>query len=231
MQAHVLAIAREGSAEALWRLHFQLTPESCIEEVLEVVLKHLEVALVPNALKRKPGVDTLKSVQRALPCISMLSRLAAACKTNLTLKPTFISRIVEGIYGISAWSNRCIDTAMDPIFSEQRGRKEFHEVHIGQAEVFAQLLKVEPAILSAIYTETAFLKLLIRLWLAEDRNGEVFLDLEAKNARDGHLDCCPIIVCMMKVLAFDSARESLVDIGIARKVVRRPLRSGSCQTS
>ncbi|KAJ3530968.1 hypothetical protein NMY22_g8345 [Coprinellus aureogranulatus] len=179
--------------ESLWTLKELLSPECFPEEAIELAFRHLKPELPREQLSQ---------------ALVFISRARKACSSNPRLKRFFVPRFIQDVQGFCLWSTFLFE---DGILSTADGSiscRDIRNVYLAQAESLLSLMTLDKLVLEALVSENAFLKLLGRLWVGEDPDGDVVMSNEND---DKHAPFCPIVLCMVNVVFNTVGRERMME--------------------
>ncbi|KAJ3538004.1 hypothetical protein NMY22_g5358 [Coprinellus aureogranulatus] len=199
----LISQANDGDLEALWRLQREMQPTNITVEIADAILKHLKLDLVPNLDEDEHKVEPFNTyADRALPCITMLSTVAKALQSQPRARTAISERIQENLDGICMWINFLLTFGLS-IDMETTPGKDFRKPYFYHAQLLCDLMDCDGDILRALLSGTRFFDLILRIWMTEGKEGELFMNITSPNP-------CPIITLMMKTLQQDVGREMLL---------------------
>ncbi|KAJ2926549.1 hypothetical protein H1R20_g10542, partial [Candolleomyces eurysporus] len=180
--------------------------ENCTIDVVKVVLKHLQLDLVPNVAQGQHHDSPYpENGRRALLSISTLDHVLAACRRNQDLKEEVVGLLVDRdcVEGLCLWTNFFLHFGLSIPMDDTPGA-DFRIAYFTHAKFFCDLLNADPRIRAAVLTTPTFSDLLIRFWMTLGKNEESFMDF---NQPQG----CPIVHLFLKLVGDDDGRDVLYD--------------------
>ncbi|KAJ3529069.1 hypothetical protein NMY22_g9152 [Coprinellus aureogranulatus] len=184
--SQILSRAGEGCPQSLWRLHDDVAPDYRTEEVVEVAFKHLEAEIVPaTPISGTSGIN--EAVERALPSVLILYRIAKASQANQRMKETFARRMTTEVYAFCLWNLFLFDNRL--VFREGDGERAI----LAYADRLRDLMGVG-----------------VPCWMLCKGPGPD-LAMESRTERDILWSVCPLIDCVVKTLAHEAGRERFTE--------------------
>ncbi|KAJ3530969.1 hypothetical protein NMY22_g8347 [Coprinellus aureogranulatus] len=205
-----LSKANNGDVQSLWRLNELLFPQYFPESAIEVALRHLKPDTVPSRLGQSYGEATGLDSERtraALPSVGIISRASRACSSNTRLKRSLIPLLIQEVHGFCLWSLFLFEMGIASPIGGSVPDRDLRHAYLVQAQSLTDLMKVDTLVKDALFLESAFLKLLNKLWVGKDSRGDVV----ASQPGDDDQPACPIVICMMTAVQDDVSREHLTD--------------------
>ncbi|KAJ3542234.1 hypothetical protein NMY22_g3586 [Coprinellus aureogranulatus] len=204
----LLSRADSGDPRSLMDLSQELTQQNCTKEAIEVVLKHLNVNLVPNIDAGEHMQMPFKGyVSGALPCMAALVKVGLACRENPTLKSAAVPQLVQAMDGICLWSNFLLHFGLCFPDAPAPG-EDFRQAYFNHALYIIQLARIDSRIRDALSTSPVLISLMLRMWMVHGKNGQEFMEVEASE--------CPIIDLMLLATQDSMFSSNLVERIMAR---------------
>lgn len=197
--------AQSGDPRHLWDLYLELTPQNCTTEVATIVLSHLNPDLVPSVSTREHERLPHKTyVDRALPCVTTVAMIGAACHTRPSFGVGTIPHLVKAVDGICLWMGFLLYFGLSYPNPPLPG-EDFRNAYYTHCQLLFDMVETDTRLSNAILSSQTFIDLLLRCWMVQGNGGEVFMkvDLDSDSA-------CPIVNLMLLTTENDVGVDLLI---------------------